>query len=311
MKWARVVVAITLAVSVSACTPPSPAPPPATCTDRTTRTTTDIRHASVPGVDPALLALDLTVPDPREGCGPAPVVVWVHGGGFAIGDKANGVDAMQRWAAAQGWAFASVNYRLSPRTPSDDPDRVLHPTPVSDVADAVGWLVDHAAAHRLDPRRILLVGHSAGAFLASLLATDDRYLAEAGVELSQVRAVAALDTRYDIVTEVAEAGVERSQVRAAEAMYRNAFGDDPAVWRDASPLTHAGTSPDEPPFLVVTRGQPARVASARTFAATVDDGTLVDASPLSHAEVGDALGQPGDTVITPEVTATFEAALGR
>ncbi|QYG95229.1 alpha/beta hydrolase [Iamia sp. SCSIO 61187] len=303
MKWASVVVAITLVVAASACTPPSPAPPAVTCTNRTTRTTRDIPYASVPGVDPALLALDLTIPDAREGCGPTPVVVWVHGGGFAVGDKANGVDAMEGWAAVQGWAFASVNHRLSPRPPSDDPDRVLHPTHVGDVADAVGWLVDHAAERRLDPERIVLVGHSAGAFLVSMLATDDRYLADADVELSQVRAVASLDTRYDIVTEIAEGGA------TAEAMYRNAFGDDPAVWRDASPLTHAGTSPDEPPFVVVTRGQPARVESARTFAAALDEGTLVDASPLTHAEVGDALGEPGDTVITPEVTAAFEAAL--
>lgn len=299
--------AIALVVGTSACTPrpPSTAASSSTaaCTDRSFRTVRDIPYAAVPGVDLALLALDLTVPDPPEGRGPVPVVVWVHGGGFAIGDKANGVDAMQGWATAQGWAFASVNYRLSPRTPSDDPERVLHPTHVSDVADAVGWLVDHAAEHRLDPRRILLVGHSAGAFLVSLLATDDRYLADAGVEQSQVRAVAAVDTRYDIVAEVVGGG------GSVEAAYRNAFGDDPAVWRDASPLTHAGTSPDEPPFLFVTRGQPARVAAARTFAAALDDGTLVDASPLSHAEVGDALGQPDDTVVTPPVTAAFEAAL--
>lgn len=259
----------------------------------------------MPGVDPRLLALDLTTPVRGGRCGPAPVVVWVHGGGFAVGDKGNGVAAMARWATARGWAFASVNHRLSPNPPTADPGRVLHPTHVTDVAAAVGWLDDHAAERGLDRRHILLVGHSAGAFLVSLLATDPQHLAAAGVGLDQVRAVAALDTRYDIAGEIADGGA------TAEAMYRNAFGDDPSVWRAASPLTHAGASADEPPFVVVTRGRADRVGDARTFAAALDEATVVEATGLSHAQVGDALGQAGDRVVTPVVTAVFAAALER
>lgn len=299
----RIGALIIVLLAATACEPTTTAPPTATpttapptsCPVRSTTTTKDIAYAAKTGVDPKLLALDLTVPVRGGRCGAAPIVVWVHGGGFTIGDKAYGVADMTRWATAQGWAFASVNYELSPR--------VTHPTHVADVAAAIGWLVDNADARRIDPERILLVGHSAGAFLVSLLATDERHLAAAGVDLDQIRAVATLDTRYDIAAEIADGSP------GAEAMYRSAFGDDPAVWDDASPQTHAGTSPDEPPFVVVTRGSADRVASARTFAASLDEATVVDASPLSHAQVGDALGRSGEGVVTPPVTAAFRRAL--
>lgn len=291
MRRAAAILVILLALT--SCEPTSPT----SCVGATSSTTArDVAYAHVPGVEAGLLALDLTVPERRGRCGPAPIVVWVHGGAFSVGDKANGVADLRRWATEQGWAFASVNHRLSPRTPSSDPDRVLHPTHVGDVADAVGWLVDHAVERGLDPDRILLAGHSAGAFLVALLATDPQHLAAAGVGLDQVRAVATLDTRYEVVD---------------EAMYRNAFGDDPVVWHDASPLTHAGTSADEPPFVVVTRGQPDRTAAARTFASALAEATVVDARPLTHEQVGDALGRPGERVVTPAVTDLFRHALDR
>ncbi|HMJ79016.1 MAG TPA: alpha/beta hydrolase [Iamia sp.] len=311
-RTVTLVMACALVLGTTACepsTPTEPSPPgeataPLTsCGGRRATTTRDIAYATVPAVDPNLLALDLTVPVRGGRCGPAPVVVWVHGGAFSVGDKANGVAAMTTWATEQGWAFASVNHRLSPRPPSDAPGRVLHPTHVTDVAAAVGWLVDHASDRGLDADRILLVGHSAGAFLVSLLATDARYLAAAGVDLDQVRAVAALDTRYDIAAEIADDDV------AAEAMYRTAFGDEPDVWHEASPATHAGSHVAEPPFVVVTRGQAERMSSARSFAAALDEATVVDANPLGHAQVGAALGGPGDGVVTPTVTAVFRRAL--
>lgn len=302
MGRARVATTIVLLLGVLACEPTTSPP---SCRGHDSHTTHDIAYASVPGVDPNLLALDLTVPERSGRCGPAPVVIWVHGGSFSGGDKDNGVATMARWATEQGWAFASVNYRLSPRPPTDDPDRVLHPTHVSDIATAVGWLDDHAVDLDLDPDRLLLVGHSAGALLVSLLATDGSYLAAAGVELDQVRAVAPLDTRYDIAAEVTTGNA------SAEAAYRNAFGDDPDVWHDASPLTHAGTDPAIPPFVVVTRGQADRIAGAEAFAAALDEATVVDARPMSHEEVGDVLGRADDDVVTPVVTDAFRDALDR
>ena len=89
------------------------------CPGSTTRVQ-DIPYASVTGVDPGLLSLD--VYPPTHGC-PAPVVVWVHGGGWRAGDKSNQMaDKVRLWRDA-GYTVVSVNYRLT--DPASDTDRAL------------------------------------------------------------------------------------------------------------------------------------------------------------------------------------------
>lgn len=90
--------------------------------------------------------------------GPAPVVLFVHGGGFRMGDKAaDGWPnaAVGRWAAQQGWLGAVMNYRLAPDHP--------YPAGGEDVLGAMDWLVANAGRFGGDPQRIVLVGTSAGA----------------------------------------------------------------------------------------------------------------------------------------------------
>lgn len=89
---------------------------------------------------------------------PAPVVLFVHGGGFRLGDKATDGwqnAAVGRWAAQQGWLGAVMNYRLAPD----------HGWPAGgeDVLAALDWLTEHAASFGGDPERIVLIGTSAGA----------------------------------------------------------------------------------------------------------------------------------------------------
>ena len=89
---------------------------------------------------------------------PAPIVLFVHGGGFRMGDKAadgwqNG--AVGRWAAQQGWLGAVMNYRLAPEH--------QWPTGGEDVVAAVDWLAANASGYGGDPQQIVLVGTSAGA----------------------------------------------------------------------------------------------------------------------------------------------------
>ena len=92
---------------------------------------------------------------PKE---PAPIILFVHGGGFRIGDKA--ADGWQnaavgRWAAQQGWLGAVMNYRLAPDH--------KWPTGGEDVVAAVDWLTAHAVQYGGDTQRIVLIGTSAGA----------------------------------------------------------------------------------------------------------------------------------------------------
>lgn len=277
----RVLVVVVVLAGLVACDPSHGAR--AECPATTTR---DVRYRAVAGADPDLLSLDLYRP---AVCGPVPVLVWVHGGAFQIGDKANQVAAKVAMAAAEGWALASINYRLSPA--------VRYPAHSQDVAAAVGWLHRHAGERGLDPHRIGLMGHSAGAFLVALAATDGQFLRAAGVPLTDVRCAVALDTRYDVPAEIATGSDE------AEAMYLAALGHDPEVWRRASPAHNVDVGSKIPPFFLVTRGMPGRVADTRAFAhqllrARVGT-TVLDASPLGHAEVNAAVGAPGDTVVTP------------
>ena len=122
--------------------------------------------------------LDLYVPAaPR----PAPIVVWIHGGGWIAGDKAYRV--LVRDLTRDGFAVASVQYRLSYVAP--------YPAGVDDCADALAWLRANGARYGVDATRLALAGDSSGGHFAALL----------GTRLGQprVRAVLALYAPTDLV----------------------------------------------------------------------------------------------------------------
>lgn len=127
--------------------------------------TSDLAYGEAPdeaGV-PETLRLDLY--DPTAVAGVRPALVVVHGGGFSQGDKADPVYvAMAQAFAAQGMVVASVNYRLRPDTYPEFP--VASVDAQHDVQAAVRWLRAHAGELRIDPARIAVTGHSAGAITA-------------------------------------------------------------------------------------------------------------------------------------------------
>jgi acetyl esterase/lipase len=96
-----------------------------------------------------------------KGVKQAPVVVFVHGGEWARRDKSE-VSYKPKFLNGNGIVFVSINYRLTPA--------VTHPAHVSDVASAVGWVRDHAADFGGDPNKVVLMGHSAGCHLVTLVA---------------------------------------------------------------------------------------------------------------------------------------------
>jgi acetyl esterase/lipase len=162
-----------------------------------------------------------------------------------------------------------VNYRLSPA--------VKHPEHVKDVALAFAWTRQHIRDHGGNPDQIILCGHSAGAHLVALLATDDRYLKAPELKLQDrdraaLRGVIAVSGVYRIPGPDEFAGMAESLLgsllgsggdpRLAESLlpkwlrsgkvgnpFLLAFGDDPKVWVQASPLSHV--RPGLPPFLLL------------------------------------------------------------
>jgi acetyl esterase/lipase len=168
--------------------------------------------------------LDLYLPLDGEGAPSrtasrrVPVVVSFYGGQLMAGDKSEEVHVGERLAAA-GFATAVVNYRLTPT--------VTHPGHVQDAAASVAWVKRHIAEYGGDPDNLFLIGHSAGAYLVSLLSTDERYLAAQNMSLSDVRGVVPVSAFYY---------VEKTGV--APDRDKRVWGTDPKVWIDASPAHH-------------------------------------------------------------------------
>jgi acetyl esterase/lipase len=134
------------------------------------RATYDVRY--YPGRDRQLL--DVFAP---RGARKAPVVLFVHGGTWMVGDKDfHGLyRSVGTFLAKNGVVAVLINYRLSPR--------VRHPEHVKDVARAFAWTRRNIPSYGGDPDCLVLCGHSAGGHLVSLLATDPTYLADPALKL--------------------------------------------------------------------------------------------------------------------------------
>ena len=132
----------------------------------------------------------LDVYAPPTATGAEPVAVFFYGGSWDSGRRADYAWA-GRAVAARGFLTLVPDYRLYPE--------VVFPDFLDDCAAAVRWAVDNARALGGDPERIVLIGHSAGAYNAAMLALDPRYLKAAGVEPGAVRAFAGLSGPYDFL----------------------------------------------------------------------------------------------------------------
>lgn len=135
--------------------------------------TRDLVYGSAPvGGEPQDLALDLYQPK-RDDAKRRPVIVWVHGGGFAFGDKAEGPSpAYAREFARKGYVTASINYRLlvpNGCTGAQGVTPECYSAAIENTHDAqaaVRWLRANAATYRIDKRRIAIGGESAGAIIS-------------------------------------------------------------------------------------------------------------------------------------------------
>jgi acetyl esterase/lipase len=253
--------------------------------------------------DPALNRLDVYVPPVgNQGGAPIPVVVWVHGGGWATGSKDNLPGGRVKLFTDLPAVLVSVDYRLSP-APADPsaPGAVRHPDHARDVADAVRWVHEHIGAYGGDPGRVALVGFSAGAHLVSLVATQPDLLGP--IREEAISCVVSLDTEgYDL-----PAHLDQDWDVDNLELFWNAFGLDPAGWAAASPMTWLSPDRPVPPFLIGTRGQAARMAIAQAFATKLREvggrAKVVDLNPYEHGEVGRMLGAPGERKVSDPVRA--------
>ena len=235
---------------------------------------------------------------------PAPLVLYVHGGGWSRGSKDN---ATGHWKPAhfpaRGYAFASINYRLVPQATVEQE--------AADVALALRAVVDRAAALGVDTRRVILMGHSAGAHLVALVGTDERYLKEAGLSFANIAGVIPIDgAAYDVPAQAKDGpGV-------MQKTYTAAFGSDPARQRALSPTLQAA-APNAPAFLLLHVQRPDGVRQAEGLEAALKAaGTAVERRGFSgtglagHMEINRRLGDP-DYAATGVVDQWLEKVAGR
>lgn len=143
-------------------------------------------HANVQYGDEPAHRLDVYVP---EAAMRAPVVIFWHGGMWKQGSK-DDVRFVGATLARSGYVAVIPNYRLYPQ--------VRFPAFVDDGARAVAWVRKEIASLDGDPDAIFLMGHSAGAYIATMLVLDDRYLREHGESVKCIRGVIGMAGPYTL-----------------------------------------------------------------------------------------------------------------
>jgi len=155
-----------------------------------------------------------------------PVIVYVHGGGWIKGSRAR-VYRLPKFANERGYMVVSISYRPVPQTNIDGQLR--------DVTRGIRWVQNNIGRYGGNPRKIVIMGHSAGAHLVALVAAKGTVRGLKGVISNDVQA-------YDMI---AYGGMRGSLPR----VYAVAFGTNPTNWARWSPVTYVCTPPDQLPAI--------------------------------------------------------------
>ncbi|MDK2755155.1 MAG: alpha/beta hydrolase [Blastomonas fulva] len=236
--------------------------------------------------------LDLYLPQAERPASGYPLVVYLHGGGWRNGDRSM-VQQKPDLFVGKGWAFASVGYRLLPEAPVEQQ--------AEDVASALRKLLTQSQALGIDPARVIVMGHSAGAHLAALVSTDPAYLKS---DMDRIAGVILLDgAGYDVARQM------RDTPMIAKSLYVPAFGTDPARQARLSPITHAA-APNVSRWLIlhVASRQDATEQSNALAAALRAAGSKAVVQSIAgenHMTINRQLGA-GDNAHTRAVTAFLE-----
>lgn len=267
----------------------------------------DLSYAPAPGVVSGLASLDLMRPADDE---VRPLVLLVHGGSWAGGDKSGFSERIAPWWVERGYVAAAVNFQLATK-PGQEP--VVTPADqVRDLAASLAWLTANAQTYGIAKNGIVLLGYSSGAHLVALLGTDERYLQAAAVGQERVAATISLDVHaYDVpyaLTLMRGSVVDRNM-----RVIRHLFGDTREEQLMASPIRYVDGW--AAPALVIsvgaeptqrgTHGYIVSRAAAHYVAALEAAGhraeTLHDASE-THASLVGGFGDADDAVTQAIVT---------
>jgi acetyl esterase/lipase len=192
--------------------------------------------------------LDLYLPAHRDASKLSPAVIMIHGGGWTGGDKAEPRSFnVATTLAAAGYVCASINYKL---------DGERWPTNLFDCKNAVRFLRHNAQKYQIDPKRIGVIGGSAGGHLALMVAytSDVPELEPPSPYPDESDAVGAVVNLYGITNVATRRKIDSDGSPIGPPLKKSALlaklsDEDPELWRLASPVSHV--SPKSPPTLIV------------------------------------------------------------
>lgn len=228
---------------------------------------------------------------------PRPLILFVHGGGWQTGDNKY-VQGKPAFYNEQGYFFASTGYRLLPDNPVEDQ--------AADVGAALQALVGQAGLIGFDPERVVIMGHSSGAHLAALVASDPQYAGEA---FGSIKGAVLLDSAgYDVPQHLEDADFGTKRV------YETAFGYVEDRQRALSPITHAG-APDAPNWLALhVEGRTDTQTQAQAFVKALSEaGASANAVPIAntdHSRLSREIGTDAGTAQTKVIDAFLSEVLG-
>lgn len=210
-----------------------------------------------------------------------PVLFMVHGGGWRHGDKTSAravANKVLHWCA-KGWIVVSTNYRLLPKAvPLEQAD---------DVARALAFVAQNAARWGARADRLVIMGHSAGAHLVSLLASDSSPVAAHGGPREWTATVSLDSAAFNVVGIMSQRHLP---------LYDKAFGSDRDTWTRSSPLHRLLRRPASPMLIVCSSRRSDSCPQGQDFAAKARQfGAQVTVLPVnaSHGEINERTGSSG------------------
>jgi beta-xylosidase/acetyl esterase/lipase len=211
----------------------------------TVRTVRSLTYAQPGG---RALQLDLYLPATPQG-GAVPAVIFVHGGGWRVGERRN-FAPMAIAMAQRGYAAATISYRLSPEA--------QYPAAIHDAKAAVRWVRANAAQYGIDAGRIAIAGGSAGGQIASLVGVTNgvkRFDPDLDLGSSAVQAIINIDGLSDFTSEAARLHEDdpAKKPSAAGAWFGGRYAEQAALWHEASPTFHVRG--ETPPILFIGSAQ--------------------------------------------------------
>lgn len=207
--------------------------------------------------------IKLDIAMPKEGQGPFPAVVCVHGGAWRMGSRKDLRDWIE-YLAGQGYVAASISYRLVPDS--------KWPAQIEDCKTAVRFLRANAAKYRINPEKVGALGYSAGGHLVCLLGTTDAKHGFDGPELSEQSSKVQAVVSYFGPTDLSFYGTDETAQNAVfQPMLGCRFKDKPEAYEKASPICYV--CKEAPPFLFLhgTADKLVPIEQSRQMAAKLKD----------------------------------------